>query len=321
MPDFLSYDFIQRALLAAAVVGLVAPLVGVFLVQRRLALIGDGIGHVALAGVAVGVVTGQAPVWTALVAAALAGVAIELIRARGGPGGDTALAIVFYGGIAAGVVILSRVPRGASTSLSSYLFGSITTVSQGELVTFVVLAAVVAVVLAVFWPWFFAAAQDEEYAVARGMPVLALNLLLSTLVAVTVVVSMRVVGLLLISALMVIPNATGQILGQSFAGAVRWAVGLGVLSAVGGVVTSYYADSPSGATIVVLAVGIFVVVALGAALARATGWSPLAAPVDGDHVHTEVCGHELVLHDDHVDYVHDGHRHTERGAVHVEADR
>lgn len=321
MPELLSYDFIQRALLASAVVGLVAPLVGVFLVQRRLALIGDGIGHVALAGVAVGVVTGQAPVWTALVASVLAGVAIELIRARGGPGGDTALAIVFYGGIAAGVVILSRVPRGTSTSLTGYLFGSITTVSAGELVTFVVLAAVVAMVLGVLWPWFFAVAQDEEYAVARGMPVLPLNLLLSSLVAVTVVVSMRVVGLLLISALMVVPNATGQILGRSFAGAVRWAVGLGVVSAVGGVVASYYADSPSGATIVVLAVGLFVLVAIGASVIRAAGWSRSAAPVDGDHVHTEVCGHDLVLHDDHVDYVHDGHRHTERGAVHEEAER
>ena len=128
MPDLLQYDFMQRALLAALLVGLTAPLVGVFLVQRRLSLIGDGIGHVALAGVAIGVLTGHQPVLTALVVAALAAVAIEVIRMRGGASGDVVLAIMFYGGIALGVVLMARAPAGGA-SLNSDLFGAITTTS------------------------------------------------------------------------------------------------------------------------------------------------------------------------------------------------
>ena len=110
MTELLSIDFMQRALIAALLVGTVAPMVGIFLVQRRLSLIGDGMGHVALAGVAIGLVAGVAPVWTALVAAVAAAVVIELLRTRGRTNGDVALAVIFYGGIAAGVVIISKSP-------------------------------------------------------------------------------------------------------------------------------------------------------------------------------------------------------------------
>ena len=143
MTELLSYDFMQRALLAAVLVGLVAPLVGVFLVQRRLSLIGDGMGHVALAGVAVGLLTNVAPVWTALVAAVLAAVAIELIRASGRTQGDVALAVIFYGGIAAGVVIISKSSQGTPANLTAYLFGAITTVKASDLWVFAVLAVLV----------------------------------------------------------------------------------------------------------------------------------------------------------------------------------
>src|SRR6185503_17179579 len=131
VPELLTYDFMQRALLAALLVGIAAPMVGVFLVQRRLSLIGDGMGHVALAGVAVGVLTGAAPVLTALVAAVAAAVLIEVVRARGRTSGDVALAVLFYGGIAAGVVIISRSTSGTPSNLTSYLFGAITTTSRG----------------------------------------------------------------------------------------------------------------------------------------------------------------------------------------------
>ena len=141
--ELLQYDFMRRALLAGLLVGLAAPVVGIFLVQRRLALIGDGMGHVALAGVAIGIVTGRAPVWTALVAAVAAAVAIELIRARGRTSGDVALAVMFYGGIAFGVALISRSPEGTPANLNAYLFGAITTTSPRDLVTFAALAAVV----------------------------------------------------------------------------------------------------------------------------------------------------------------------------------
>ena len=233
MPEILTYDFMQRALLAALLVGLAAPMVGVFLVQRRLSLIGDGMGHVALAGVAVGVITNRAPVLTALVFAVLAAVGIELVRARGRTSGDVALAVMFYGGIALGVVVFGLSQSGAPSNLDSYLFGAITTTSPTDLVVFAVLAVVVVAVTWALRPRLFAVANDEEYARATGMRVTTLNITLAVLTAVTVVVAMRVVGLLLISALMIVPNATSQLIAGSFRSAIRTAVIIGAVCSVG----------------------------------------------------------------------------------------
>jgi zinc transport system permease protein len=307
MPELLGYAFMQRALVAALLVGLCAPVVGAFLVQRRMSLIGDGIGHVALAGVAVGVVTGTQPVLSALVMAVLAAVIIEVIRTFGRTSADVALAVLFYGGIAAGVVILSQAKQGAA-NLTAYLFGAITTTSDGDLLAFAALAATVIGVTGVLRPRLFAVADDEEYARATGVPVTAYNLLLGVLTAVTVVVAMRVVGLLLISALMIVPNAAGQILGRSFAGSLRWAVAIAVAASVGGVVTSYYANTPSGGTIVLLTVAGFVAVASGQAIWFVVRRRP--GVVHADHEHSEHCGHQQVTHDGHVDYIHDGELHA-----------
>ena len=126
MLELLDYSFMRNALVAAILIGAAAPLVGIFLVQRRLSLIGDGLGHVALAGVAIGLLTSTAPVATALVTAVVAAVVIEITRSRGGPSSDLALALMFYGGIAAGVVLIGLSPQGTPANLTSYLFGSIT---------------------------------------------------------------------------------------------------------------------------------------------------------------------------------------------------
>ena len=313
MPELLTYDFMQRALLAALLVGIAAPMVGVFLVQRRLSLIGDGMGHVALAGVAVGVLTGAAPVLTALVAAVAAAVLIEVVRARGRTSGDVALAVLFYGGIAAGVVIISRSTSGTPTNLTSYLFGAITTTSRGDLWVFAALAVVVVATTWTLRPRLFAVANDEEYARATGMRVTALNVTLAVLTAVTVVVAMRVVGLLLISALMIVPNAAAQLLARSFRSAIHIAVLVGVLSSVGGVATSFYADTPSGGTIVLIAIAVFL---LGAATTGLRGRLDARHHQEAErheHEHGAGCGHPVVVHDGHLDYLHDGHRHAPHG--------
>jgi len=308
--DVLSYDFMQRALVAALLVGIAAPMVGVFLVQRRLSLIGDGMGHVALAGVAVGVLTGTAPVLTALVAAVAAAVVVELIRARGRTSGDVALAVLFYGGIAAGVVVISRSSQGSAANLTAYLFGAITTTSVTDLWVFAALAVVVVVTTAVLRSRLFAVANDEEYARATGLPVTALNIALAVLTAVTVVVAMRVVGLLLISALMIVPNAAAQLLGTSFRSASRIAVVVGVAASVGGVVTSFYANTPSGGTIVLLTIAVFLVAAGGTAI-RGRRQAQAHHEAQGhEHEHGLGCGHPAIAHGDHVDYLHDGHRHA-----------
>jgi zinc transport system permease protein len=310
MPEILTYDFMQRALLAALLVGLAAPMVGVFLVQRRLSLIGDGMGHVALAGVAVGVITNRAPVLTALVFAVVAAVGIELVRARGRTSGDVALAVMFYGGIALGVVVFGLSQSGAPSNLDSYLFGAITTTSPTDLVVFAVLAVVVVAVTWALRPRLFAVANDEEYARATGMRVTTLNITLAVLTAVTVVVAMRVVGLLLISALMIVPNATSQLIAGSFRSAIRMAVIIGAVCSVGGVVTSFYANTPSGGTIVLLAIALFLAASSYSTVRRrVTGRRHLEAERH-EHEHGPDCGHPAIEHNHHVDYLHDGHRHA-----------
>ena len=252
----LSYDFMQRALLAAVLVGLAAPAVGTFLVQRRLALMGDGIGHVALTGVALGFLLDVAPLITAVFAAIAGAVTIEMIRSRGRTGGDVALALLFYGGIAGGVLLIGM-SGGTSGTLLSYLFGSLTSVSPGDLVVIAVLAGAVLVLLAGFGREMFAVCHDEEYARASGLPVRALTLMLAATAAVTVTVAMRVVGLLLVSALMVVPVATAQQLTRSFRTTLAASLALGVAVSVAGAVMAFEVDVAPGASIVVLALGGF----------------------------------------------------------------
>lgn len=313
-PEILQYEFMQRALLAALLVGLAAPLVGVFLVQRRLALIGDGLGHVALAGVAAGLLTGTAPVWTALVAAVGAAVLIEVVRAGGRSSGDVVLAVLFYGGIAGGVVLISLSPEGSAANLTAYLFGSITTTSASDVTVFAVLTAVVLAAAVILTPRLFAVTTDEEFARAAGLRPFTVNVILAVLVATTVVVSMRTVGLLLISALMVVPNAAAQQIHRSFRAALLTAVGIGLVTSTGGVVVSFYADTPSGGTIVLLGIAVFVAATAARAVRDAVATRRhRSAERHSEHEHGPDCGHEALPHDDHVDYLHDGHRHAPHG--------
>jgi len=312
--EVLEFGFMQRALLASLMVGLVAPAVGVFLVQRRLSLLGDGLGHVALTGVAVGVLTSTAPVGTALVAAVLGAVLIELVRARGRTSGDVALAVLFYGGIAGGVVLLSLAPRGQATNLEAYLFGAITTTSLADVAVFAVITVVVLGAVALLGQRLYAVSDDEEYARAVGLPVLALNVVLAVLVASTVVLSMRVVGLLLISALMIVPSAVAQLLARSFRQTLYLACAIGLVVSVSGTTASYYTGTPSGGTIVLLAIALFLAVtatvALREVIARRRHRRRAEVHAAHPHEHGEGCGHQPVPHGDHVDYDHDGHLHA-----------
>ncbi|MGY2080239.1 metal ABC transporter permease [Modestobacter sp. SYSU DS0657] len=258
----LSYEFMQLALAAAVLVGLTAPTVGVYLVQRRLSLIGDGLGHVALLGVAVGLVTRSAPVLTALLATVTGAVVVEVLRARRSAGADVALAILFYGGLAGGVVVVTRAPAGTPITLDSYLFGALTTTTRGDLVVFAAMTVVVLAVTIGLGRSLFTVALDEEHARAAGLPVLPLNLLLAVVTAATVTLSMRVIGLLLISGLMVLPAGCAQLVARSFRAALAVAVLVGVTVAVSGTVVSYYADTPSGGTIVLMAVAAYAVLSI-----------------------------------------------------------
>jgi zinc transport system permease protein len=326
--SLLGYEFVQRALIAAFVTGLAAPAVGTYLVQRRQALMGDGIGHVALTGVAVGLLTGTSPILTAVVVALLAAVAIEIVRDRGSTSGDVALALMFYGGIAGGVLLVGLAGQNA-TDLNRYLFGSITTVDERDLWVITALAVVVVVAAVGLAPRLFAVAHDPDFAKVLGLRVRFYNLLVSVLAAVTVTVAMRTVGLLLVSALMVVPVATAQQLTRTFRETLLAAMVLGTVASVGGVLVSANVDAAPGATIVVLALAGFVLAwPVGMWLRRRrrvsqpfpddlsspeVGQSHTVVPEEHGHQHGPDCGHQAVPHGDHVDYLHSGHRHAPHG--------
>lgn len=322
--SLLEYDFMQRALVAALLTGLAAPAVGTYLVQRRLALMGDGMGHVAVTGVALGLLTGTSPVLTALVVATLGAVLIEVIREYGRSSGDVALALLFYGGLAGGVLITGIDGTGPNV-LYAFLFGSITTVSLADVWVTAGLALVVITLALVLAPRLFAVAQDPEFARVAGLRVGVYNVLVTVLAAVTVTVAMRTVGLLLVSALMIVPVATSQQLARGFKATLFGAMALGCASSGSGLMVSAYADVAPGATIVLIALGLFACTwPVGALLRRR---QRLAAPFSAadepeehqhahdaqDHEHGPDCGHRAVPHGDHVDYVHDGHRHAPHG--------
>jgi zinc transport system permease protein len=281
--DFLNYAFMQRALVAAVLVGITAPAIGIYLVQRRQPLMGDGIGHVAMAGVGLGFLLNASPVWMATAVSALGSVLMELIRWYGRTRGDIALAMLFYGGMAGGVMFVNLAPGGSTANLMSYLFGSLSTVAPSDVTAFLVLAAFVVAVTLGLRRQLFAVSQDEEFARVTGLPVRALNLLVAVTAAVTVTVAMRVVGLILVSALMVVPVAAAQQLTRSFAATFAIAVALGVTVSVGGTITSFYHDVPPGATIVLLTIAAFVALtALATPLARRRARAAAAAQPAGD---------------------------------------
>jgi zinc transport system permease protein len=320
--ELFSLPFMQRALIAALLTGIAAPIVGTFLVQRRLALMGDGIGHVAVTGVALGLLTGWSPTWMAVLVAIAGAVLIELIRERGRTNGDVALALLFYGGLAGGIFVSGLAGR-SGNQLGQYLFGSITTIAVGDVLITMGLAVAVIVLCLGLAPQLFAVAQDQDFAHVAGLRVRFYNLLVAVLAAVSVTVAMRTVGLLLVSALMVVPVATAQQLSRSFRATVVGAIVLGTVASVGGLVlatfASYRANVTPGPTIVLLALaGYAVAWPIGIWVRhRARLREPFADAVPehesaGDHPHDHGpgCGHLAVPHDDHVDYVHDGHRHA-----------
>jgi zinc transport system permease protein len=260
-------EFMRLAFGAGAVVGVLAPAVGFFLVQRRQSLIGDGIGHVAFAGVAAGILLDVSPVLTALVAAVLGGVAIELLRSRGGTAGDQALALVFYTGLAAGVVLVST--AGAlNVDLFQYLFGSILTITRTDVVVITTLGAVGLAAVGLLYRALAAVVVDEEGARVAGVPIGALNVAVATLAAVTVALSMRVVGILLVAALMVLPVSAASRIAWSMRSTLVLAMAIGLGSALAGLTISYYVDLPPGGTIVLVAAAVFG----GASIAGSLRW-------------------------------------------------
>ncbi len=261
LPYPFDVGFMQRALEAGLIVGVFAPLIGAFLVQKRLSLIGDGIGHVAFAGVGAGLILNVWPVWTALVFAVAGAIGVDRLRAHRSATGDLALALLFYSGIAAGVVLVS-IGGGLNANVLTYLFGQPLTVTDSEIVVILALGAAIAACMWILRRAMFSVVTDEDWSRVAGLPVDWLNTLLAVVTASAVVAAMRIVGILLVAALMVLPVASAQLLARSFKGTLGWAIGVGTASVVAGLLASWFWNLAPSGSIVLVAAAVFLVVAM-----------------------------------------------------------
>lgn len=256
-------EYMQLALGIGLIVGACAPLVGTFLVDKHLSLMGDGIGHLAFAGVAGGLLLSISPIWTALAVAVTGALLVEWLRSRGRTSGDLALALFFYGGIAAGAVLASRAAtEGITVNVLPYLFGSILTVTATDLWTVGLIGGVIVTAVIVTHRAWFTIGLDEESARVMGLPVRALNSLLAVLTAVTIVAATRIVGVLLVAALMVLPVASARIVARSQRQTLTIASLIGTVSVAVGLGLARVWGLAPGGTIVLVCTAIFAVVSL-----------------------------------------------------------
>lgn len=241
------------AIVAAVVVGAAAPGIGAFVVQKRLSLIGDGVGHIAFAGVALGLWIGISPLVAALIAAAAGAIGIDRLRRRTPEEADLALALFFYGSIAVAVVVASRTGS-FNVRLFGFLFGQVLTVTRAELLTIAGLGLGVVLAIALLYRGLLAIAIDEEAATVSGVPVTALNAVVMLLAATAVAVGMQVVGILLVAALMVLPVGIARNVVNGFRRVLVLSALTGAASAFAGLLVSNVADTaPSGTIVLILA--------------------------------------------------------------------
>lgn len=265
MPDVLQYGFMVRALAAGALLGMVCPALGTFLVLRRLALIADTLAHVALAGAAVGVALNQAPTVVALAASAGAALAIEWLRSTGRLHGDAALALFLYAALALAVVVMG-LAQSFNAGFLSLLFGNVLTVSEADVWLTAAMAAVALGAVAVLYEDLAQVTFDPDLAHVSGVPVARANLVLALLTGVVVALGMRLVGVLLVGALLVMPVTASLQVSRSFRTTLLGATSIGLASAVAGLMAAFSWDLAAGGAVVLAAL-------LALALATGVRWA------------------------------------------------
>lgn len=255
MFEMFDYGFMVRALVAGLLVALILPVLGAFLVARRYALISDSLAHVSLAGVGAGLLFGVAPVYIAIPVTIAGALLLEWLRRAKRLTGDISLAIVMSGGLALAVV-LANLAQGANVNFTSYLFGSITTTSPSDVMVLAVIGSLVLLFTCLYYRPLLHISFDEDSALISGYKVAVLNYILVALTAATVVLSLRIVGGLLISAVLVIPVITASRFARSFAGTILLSVPVALVAVVGGLVAAYYLGIAAGGAIVLVALAI-----------------------------------------------------------------
>lgn len=257
--EILQFGFIQRALISGMAVAVSCSVIGLFLVLRRQSLYGDALSHVAFGGIAIGLFTNIYPIWTAFAVSIFASIGITKLRESTKIPADSAVAVLLSAGLAIGVVLIG-LSGGFSLDLYSFLFGSILLISYNDQLMILVLSLIVLTIMYKIYRKLMYIAFDEEQAKVSGIDVIKLNYLFIVLASVTVIASLRLVGVLLISSLIVIPNITAMMFGKGFKKTLLISIFTAVLSVIGGIVISYIMNLAPGGTIVLISVGTFLAV-------------------------------------------------------------
>ena len=255
MFEFIQYGFMQRAFIAGMLIAILCAVIGLYLVLRRMALLGDGLAHISFGGIAAGMFFGFNPIISALVFSVLGAFGIQKLK-RMKVYSDSAIAIFFSFGLALGVILVS-LSRGFNADLFSYLFGSILTVSETDIILILLLGTGVLSVILLLYKELFYITFDESSAKASGLPVEKLDTLLVVLTSIVVVISMQIVGILLVSSLIVIPASTALLLFNGFKKTMFGAIIISVTTVIAGLISAYYFNLAAGGAIVMVLVAVF----------------------------------------------------------------
>jgi len=248
--EFLNYSFMQRALLAGSIIAIVCPLIGTFLFLKRLSMIGDALAHISMAGIATGLIIDVNPTVSALAITMLASLLIEYLRKHFKKYGELSIAIIMAAGLGMGIILIS-IGGSDTTNVVSYLFGSIIAISPSDLSLIKIISLVVFLITILLYNKLFYITFDEESAKIRGIHVDRVNIIFIILTAMTIVISIKVTGILLVSALITIPVATSFQIAKSFRQTVLLSVLFAQFDVLSGLICSFYLDLPPGGTIII----------------------------------------------------------------------
>lgn len=261
LADFFQYDFLRYTFMTGILIGIIAPLLGSFIVVRRLSLIADALSHVTLAGIAFGLMIEKlflitfSPFYSGMLFSVIGSILIEKLRGVYKAYQEIAIPIILSGGVGLSVIFIA-IADGFNTDLFNYLFGSVSAVSQSDFFMILVISIGIVVIVTIFYKELFALSFDEEHATISGLHAKWIHLLFIVLTALVIAASMRIVGVLLVSALMTLPVAASMKVAKGFKQMIFLSIVFGEISVITGLISGYYLDIPPGGTIVVMSIGI-----------------------------------------------------------------
>ncbi|MGC6769027.1 metal ABC transporter permease [Enterococcus sp. LJL51] len=258
--EMFSYEFMRRAFLAAGFISVIAPMLGVFLVIRRQSLMADTLSHVSLAGVALGLFFNLSPNLTTLLVVIAAAMILEYLRGLYSTYSEISIAILMSGGLALALVLMNLNSGSSATSIQSYLFGSIVTITWEQVIILAVLFVVLIILFFLFKRPMYVLTFDEDTAHVDGLPIRWMSMLFNVITGVAIAVMIPIAGALLISAIMVLPAAAGMRIGKGFNSVILISTVVGLVGMMSGLAGSYYLETPPSATITLAFIGIFLVI-------------------------------------------------------------